>query len=203
MASFFRTANGSDKWIEIFSVRMPHFLGLPKWLSSEESTCQSRRCKFDPPFEGEEEEMATHSSILAWKIPWTEKLGGLQSKGSQRVRWDRGLTKDWAQLGSKMRFTWTGIYKRRFTSSVCQETQDGSLERVTTSLRMLHWPSGSSPLQMLLPVRPYRACWGLWFVWSFAQQPPLWHRQWRLHLPFQEWLPGVSSIYGLGSACNT
>ena len=28
--------------------------------------------------------MATHSSILAWKIPWTEKSGGLQSMGSQR-----------------------------------------------------------------------------------------------------------------------
>ena len=35
-----------------------------------------------------EEGMATHSSILAWRIPWTEKLGGLQSIGSQRVRHD-------------------------------------------------------------------------------------------------------------------
>ena len=33
-----------------------------------------------------EKEMATHSSILAWKIPWTEEPGGLQSMGSQRVR---------------------------------------------------------------------------------------------------------------------
>ena len=32
-----------------------------------------------------EEEMATHSSILAWKIPWTEEPGGLQAMGSQRV----------------------------------------------------------------------------------------------------------------------
>ena len=32
--------------------------------------------------------MATHSSILAWRIPWTEEPGGLQSKGSQRVRYD-------------------------------------------------------------------------------------------------------------------
>ena len=31
----------------------------------------------------QEEEMLTHSSILAWKIPWTEKHGGLQSMGSQ------------------------------------------------------------------------------------------------------------------------
>ena len=32
-----------------------------------------------------EEEMATHSSILAWETPWTEEPGGLQSIGSQRV----------------------------------------------------------------------------------------------------------------------
>ena len=33
-----------------------------------------------------EKEMATPSSILAWRIPWTEEPGGLQSMGSQRVR---------------------------------------------------------------------------------------------------------------------
>ena len=33
-----------------------------------------------------EEEMATHSSILAWKIPWTEESGRLWSMGSKRVR---------------------------------------------------------------------------------------------------------------------
>ena len=33
-------------------------------------------------------EMATHSSILAWRIPWTEEPGGLQSRGSQRVGYD-------------------------------------------------------------------------------------------------------------------
>ena len=35
-----------------------------------------------------EKEMATHTSILAWEIPWTEEPGGLQSTGSQRVRCD-------------------------------------------------------------------------------------------------------------------
>ena len=35
-----------------------------------------------------EKEMANHSSILAWKIPWTEEPGGLQSMGSQRVECD-------------------------------------------------------------------------------------------------------------------
>ena len=33
-----------------------------------------------------EEEMATHSSILAWRIPWTKWLGGLQSTALQRIR---------------------------------------------------------------------------------------------------------------------
>ena len=35
-----------------------------------------------------EKEMATHSSILAWEIPWTEEAGGLQSMGSPKVRHD-------------------------------------------------------------------------------------------------------------------
>ena len=35
-----------------------------------------------------EEGMATHSSILAWRIPWTEESGGLQSIGSHIVRQD-------------------------------------------------------------------------------------------------------------------
>ena len=35
-----------------------------------------------------EKEMATHSSILVWEIPWTEEPSGLESMGSQRVRHD-------------------------------------------------------------------------------------------------------------------
>jgi len=38
----------------------------------------------DPLKEG----MASHSSILAWRIPWIEEPGGLQSKGSKRVRYN-------------------------------------------------------------------------------------------------------------------
>ena len=41
-----------------------------------------------------EKEMATHSSILAWRIPWTEEPGGLQSMGSQKVRHD-WVTNTW------------------------------------------------------------------------------------------------------------
>ena len=54
-----------------------------------------------------EKEMATHSSLLAWKIAWTEEPGGLQSTGSQRVRhdWVTALavvniiyTKEWEEV---------------------------------------------------------------------------------------------------------
>ena len=37
---------------------------------------------------GQEKEMATHSSILGWRTPWTEEPGGLQSMGLQRVGHD-------------------------------------------------------------------------------------------------------------------
>ena len=39
-----------------------------------------------------EKEMASHSSILAWRIPWTEEPGGPQSMGSQRVGHDRATS---------------------------------------------------------------------------------------------------------------
>ena len=60
------------------------------WLRGREPACQWRRCGFNPwvrkmPWR---KEMATHSSILAWEIPWTEGPGGLQSMGCKRVRHD-------------------------------------------------------------------------------------------------------------------
>ena len=47
-------------------------------------TTGSILCQEDPLEEG----MATHSSILAWRIPWTEEPGRLQSRGSQRIGHD-------------------------------------------------------------------------------------------------------------------
>ena len=63
------------------------------------NTYQFRRCKRSGfsswvrknPLE---EKMETHSSILAWRIPWTQELGGLQSMGSQSIRYD------WSDLAS-------------------------------------------------------------------------------------------------------
>ena len=68
--------------------------GFPGGPCGKESTCQCRRPEWrrfrlrwslfqEDPLE---DEMATHSRILAWRIPWTEEPGRLQSMGSQRVR---------------------------------------------------------------------------------------------------------------------
>ena len=47
---------------------------------------QETQVQFLGPEDPLEKEMATHPSILAWEIPWTEEPGGLQSMGSQRDR---------------------------------------------------------------------------------------------------------------------
>ena len=67
-----------------FIVQLSHSY-IPTRLSGKESICQagdvgSSLGREDPL----EKEMATHSSIIAWEIPWTEETGGLQSRGSQK-----------------------------------------------------------------------------------------------------------------------
>ena len=56
---------------------------LPAVQEIQETWVQSQGQE-DPP----EEEMATHSNILAWRIPWSEEPGRLQFKGSERVGHD-------------------------------------------------------------------------------------------------------------------
>ena len=58
-------------------------IGLPRWLSS---TDLQETMRLEDPLE---KEMAAHSSILIWEIPWMEESGRLQSMGSQ---------KSWTQL---------------------------------------------------------------------------------------------------------
>ena len=65
--------------------------GLPRKHSGKEIACQCRRCKrcrFDALAWEDllEEEMATHSSILAYEIPWTEEPVGPQSMRSQKIQ---------------------------------------------------------------------------------------------------------------------
>ena len=63
-------------------------MGLPRWLSQEVKNLpavQETQVRFLSREDPLEKEMATHSSVLAWRIPWTEEPGRLQSMGSQRV----------------------------------------------------------------------------------------------------------------------
>ena len=80
--------------------------GFPGGASGKEPACQSRKHKMagvgvgfdawvrETPLK---EEMTTHSSILAWRIPWTEEPGGLWSTGSWRVRYH------WSNLARALR----------------------------------------------------------------------------------------------------
>ena len=73
--------------VEMNLLRFVEAKGSPGGSSGEEPARQCRKHKrpgFDPWVNGEdplEKEMATHSSILAWRIPWTEEPGGPQSIG--------------------------------------------------------------------------------------------------------------------------
>ena len=59
---------------------------LPRWLSGKGSACQAGDLGLTPgPEDPPKKEMATHSSILDWRILWTEEPGGLQSMGFQSV----------------------------------------------------------------------------------------------------------------------
>ena len=72
---------GNEKVMIRFSLEVCE--GLPWWLIGKEPTCNARDMGLilgsEDPLE---KEMATHSSILAWKIPRTEEPGWLQSMGS-------------------------------------------------------------------------------------------------------------------------
>ena len=58
-----------------------------------------------------EEGMASHSSILAWRIPWTEKPGRLQSIGSHRI--GRNLTRAWGRKESDILSDFTSLHLTR------------------------------------------------------------------------------------------
>ena len=83
----------SHRWLTLISVSLNSTFHLPvetlvaqtvKNLPAMQETWVQSLGQEDPL----ETEMATHSSILAWKIPWTEETGALQSMGLQRVRHD-------------------------------------------------------------------------------------------------------------------
>ena len=87
--------------LEIYNSRL--HLPVPEWFSGKKNPPAIKKTQEKPwvrslgredPLE---ENMATHSSILAWRIPWTEEPGGLQSRGSHRAGYDWS---DWARTSA-------------------------------------------------------------------------------------------------------
>ena len=67
-------------WVHVF-----FSVGFPGGLEVKASACNAGHPGQEDPLE---KVMATHPTVLAWRIPWTEEPGGLQSTGSQRVGHD-------------------------------------------------------------------------------------------------------------------
>ena len=68
-------------------------MGFYAGLDGKESACNAGDLGSIPGWEDpQEKEMATHSSILGWRVPWTKEPSGLQSLGSQMVRHNKQLS---------------------------------------------------------------------------------------------------------------
>ena len=101
-------------------------------------------------FHALEKEMATHSSVLAWRIPWTEKPGRLQSMGSHRVG------HDWSDLAAAAAWTLWTLALARFlclwnfpgknTGVGCHSLLHLIFPTQGSNLRLLHWQADSLPL---------------------------------------------------------
>ena len=83
-----------------------------------------------------EKGMTTHSSILAWRIPWTEEPGGPQSTGSQRVGHNRATNTCTFMFTSKTDFELSVLY----LYLVYLVILDDMTENYTHTLHQHHWP---------------------------------------------------------------
>ena len=112
-------------------------MGFPGGSDSKESICNARDLSLIPgspwsPREGKG--MANYSSILAWRIPWTEEPHGLQSMGLQRVR------HDWATNIFTFHFPWN---LKRHRSEVSSRTSRKSSP--TNTLTLASWDPLQTP----------------------------------------------------------
>ena len=122
------------------------------------------------------EEMATHSSILAWESPRTEEPGGLQTIGSQRVGHDWS---DWACTGSRNKISpfpvWTSP---RDASQGAGRYACGEQAGVTTNVQLLGAWSRLTPI-----LNVFSWDWGTGRVSSHPQRSPGWlcHHWLKIH----------------------
>ena len=98
-------------------VVFPDFLSLSPVAQTVKNLLQCKRPGFNPWREYPlEKGMATHSSILAWRISWTEEPGGLQFMGSQRVGHDWATNTHALSLNNAFKWISSLLHTRWFTS---------------------------------------------------------------------------------------
>ena len=125
-----------------------------------------------------EKEMATHSSILAWKIPWTEEPGGLQSTGSKGVRHDWAHRHSLTQKSPRVKFYMPFTLKS--TKLKC------AFSGISSGMRLNHWTS-----QMVLVVKNPPANAG--YIKRYGFNPWVGKNPWRTAWkPTPVFLPGES-----------
>ena len=127
-------------------------MGVPQWLRSKESICNSGAAKDPGSILGSgrslEEGMATHSSILAWRIPWTEESGRLQSIELQRIAHD-GSNLACRHASS----TWVLPWWRSGKESACQCKQATQVQFLVRELRS-RMPRSNQAYMLLLLKHP-------------------------------------------------
>ena len=140
-------------FVQFFCVFLPSLLNI-FCLNLKQSSLVAQRLKCLPPmretwvwFLGQgdplEKEMVTHSRILAWKIPWMEKPGRLQSTGSQRVRhnWATSLS---LRHNKNKRESASGIFLLVQCLRFCHPAQEIQVQYLVGELRS-HMPRGNMP----------------------------------------------------------
>ena len=91
-----------------------------------------------------EKEITTHASTLAWKIPWTEEPGRLQSMGFQRVWYHQAPSLSFSFSVSYC-WGWEGLCQERFKSNIWFPPLFNSLISVLVSNSGISWNSGQMP----------------------------------------------------------
>ena len=126
-----------------------------------------------------EEEMATHSSILAWRIPWTEESGRLQSIGSQN-RWtklsthgivqSRGLALSSGYTEPSDTWIWVLLQELRLTwwlsgkESACNARDASRRCEFNPWVRKIHWRRKLHPTPKFLPGKSH----GQWILVGYS-----------------------------------
>ena len=152
-------------------------------------------------FHALEKEMATHSSVLAWRIPGTGEPGGLSSMGSHRVG------HDWSDLAEAAAKIWTGHHFRTQCVCVCEVAQlcptlwdpvdcspPGSSVHGILQARILEWVAISflKKVQKSKPLHFHFMDWW-WFALKDRQNHSKMHQNPLLNPPSHKWLMEKSS----------